>query len=46
MSVQGSVLFCWSWTKVSVLGSQVLEQALMESYEQCEVVNLKLGYFA
>ena len=30
MAVQGSVLFCWSWTKVSVLGSQVFEQALME----------------
>ena len=31
MAGQSSAMFGWSWTEVSVLGSQVLGQALMES---------------
>ena len=30
MAGQSSALFGWSWTEVSVLGSQVFGQALME----------------
>ena len=31
MAGQSSAMFGWSWTEVSVLGSQVFGQALMES---------------
>ena len=31
MAGQGSAMFPWSWTEVSVLGSQVFGQSLMES---------------
>ena len=37
MAGQSSAMFGWSWTEVSVLGSQVFGQALMES---CEVQNI------
>ena len=33
MAVQNSATFYCSWTELSVLGSQVFEQALMESCE-------------
>ena len=33
MAGQSSAVFGWSWTEVSVLGSQVFGQALMESCE-------------
>ena len=36
MAGQGSVEFGWSWTEVSVLGSQVFGQALMESFGWCK----------
>ena len=32
MAGQRSAKFDWSWTKVSVLGSQVFGQALIENY--------------
>ena len=35
MAGQNYAMFGWSWTKVSVLGSQVFGQALMES---CEII--------
>ena len=31
MAGQSSAMFCWSWTEVSVLGSHVFGQALLES---------------
>ena len=33
MAGQSSAMFGWSWTEVSVLGSQVFTQSLMESCE-------------
>ena len=38
---QSSAMFGWSWTEVSVLGSQVFGQALMESCEGLGVRALK-----
>ena len=35
MAEQSSAMFGWSWTEVSVLGSQVFGQARMESCEIC-----------
>ena len=32
MAEQSSGMFVWSWTEVSVLGSQVFEQAFTESF--------------
>ena len=40
MAGQGSLMFGWSWTDVSVLGSQVFGQALMES---CDIQEFELG---
>ena len=37
MAGQSSAMFGWSWTEVSVLGSQVFGQALMESCD-CSVM--------
>ena len=34
MAGQSYAMFGWSWTEVSVLGSQVVGQALMESCDQ------------
>ena len=39
---QSSAMFGWSWTEVSVLGSQVFGQALMESCEGLGVRALKI----
>ena len=33
MAGQSSAIFGWSWTEVSLLDSQVLGQALMDSYD-------------
>ena len=38
MAGQSSAMFGWSWTEVSVLGSQVFGRALMESCEGVELV--------
>ena len=34
MAGHSSVMLGWSWTDLSVLGSQLFEQASAESYEQ------------
>ena len=34
MAGRSSGMLCWSWTEVSVLGSQVFGQALMESCDK------------
>ena len=39
---QSSAMFGWSWTEVSVLGSQVFGQALMESCEGLGVRALEI----
>ena len=41
MAGQSYAMIGWSWTEVSVLGSQVFEQALMESCESCVLKVLK-----
>ena len=39
MAGQNSAMFGWSWTKVSVLGSQVFGQGLMES---CDIYKTQI----
>ena len=45
MAGQSSAMFGWSWTEVSVLGSQVFGQALMESSEGVSLILASTNLF-
>ena len=44
MAGQSFVKFGWSWNEASVLGSQVLGQVLMESFESGVQSEVQSGY--